>query len=248
PWDLPRRIGDREGDLSPISSTGGRTTGCAQAALLRHHRGTAAEAPGRSRPRPNRPSRVAQLAVHWASTRKNASDLRPPYRSQELLPLRTREFFPTPGAQSVDSNVHDPRSVQLGHSIAKSLTHAPDLPIASLRQNDAKLVTPHAHRPTGLRPASKNNHTPRQMIQKGLAERTIDLHEVLSFVSEFGTEDLVDDVAVVRQQNETGRILVQPPDWKNPLTMPDLGNDISRDMRFARCRDTDRLMILDVEI
>src|SRR6185437_1749659 len=164
PWDLPRRIGDREGDLSPISSTGGRTTGCAQAALLRHHRGTAAEAPGRSRPRPNRPSRGAQLAVNWASTRKNASDLRPPYRSQEFLSLRTREFFPAPGAQSVDSNVHDPRSVQLGHSIAKRLAHTPDLSVSSLSQDHVKPITSGAHRSTRLRPVSKNNHAPRQMI------------------------------------------------------------------------------------
>lgn len=29
--------------------------------------------------------------------------------------------------------------------------------------------------------------------------------------------------------------------------MPDLGNDVSGDMRFARRRDTDRLMVLDIE-
>ncbi len=66
-------------------------------------------------------------------------------------------------------------------------------------------------------------------------------------MSEFSAENLVDDVAVVRQQDEAGRILVQPPDRKNPLRMADLRNDIARDMRFARGRDADRLMILDIE-
>jgi len=85
-------------------------------------------------------------------------------------------------------------------------------------------------------------------MQKGLVERMIDLHQVLSFVAEFGAENLIHDVAIVRQQDQTGRILVQPSDGENPLRMSDLSNNIPRNMRFARGRDADRLMIFDIEI
>jgi hypothetical protein len=95
--------------------------------------------------------------------------------------------------------VHDPRAVQLGHSIAERQAHTPDLSVPSLRQDYAELIAPDAQCPTRLRLASKNHHAPRQMIQKGSVERPINLHEVLSFMSEFDTQNLIHDIAVVRE-------------------------------------------------
>ena len=34
---------------------------------------------------------------------------------------------------------------------------------------------------------------------------------------------------------------------EDPLGMPDLRNDVSSDVRLARCRDADRLMVLNVK-
>ena len=60
-------------------------------------------------------------------------------------------------------------------------------------------------------------------------------------------QDLVDDIAVIGQENETRRILVEPSDGKNPLTMFDFRNDVPRHVQFSRRRHSDRLMIFDID-
>jgi hypothetical protein len=147
-----------------------------------------------------------------------------------LFSLLTPELFPLADAQPFDGYVHNPRPVQRGHSIAKRVTHAPDLPVPSLGQDDAKLIAPDARHLTGPRDASENDDSAGHAIQECLVERTIDLHEILPFMSEFGAENLVHDVPIVRQQDETRRIFIQPSDGENPFWVPDLRNDIAGDM------------------
>ena len=127
------------------------------------------------------------------------SHLKPSDGFQQLLSLLTREFLPLAGAEAIDRDVHDPGSMQHDDPIAKRLAHPSDLPIPSLGQDNAETVTPDSTHSAGFRPAAENHHALRHVIQKGLIERTIHPHEILSLVSEFSTEDLVHDVAVVRQ-------------------------------------------------
>jgi hypothetical protein len=92
--------------------------------------------------------------------------------------------------------------MKFDHPVAQRLTHPPDLPVSSFRQDDAKLITPDARHPTGPRDASENDDSAGHVVQERLVERAMDLHEVLSLMAEFGTENLVHDIAVVGQQDK----------------------------------------------
>ncbi len=171
-----------------------------------------------------------------------------PHGPEQPVPLAILQVFPFARFQPFDGYVHDPRAMERDHSIAERLAHAPNLPVSPLGKHDSKPIAPHPSRPTRLRLAAENDHAPRHSIQEGSVKGAIHLHEIFPFVAEFGAEDVVDDVAVVRQQNQTGRIFVQPSDRKYPLMMPDLRNDVSGNVSLARRRHADRLMVLDVEM
>ena len=127
-----------------------------------------------------------------------------PNSVQQLRSLLIRELLPLADTQPVDRDVHDPGSMQQDHPIAERMAHPSDLPIPPLGQDNTKPVRPDPTHSAGLRPAAENHDALRHMIQKGLIERTIHPHEILSFMAEFRTENLVHDVTVVRQQDEPG--------------------------------------------
>lgn len=171
-----------------------------------------------------------------------------PYGPEQLLPLPILKLFPFARFQPFDGHVHDPRTVELDHAIAERVAHAPDLPIPPLGENNPKPIASHPSHLTRLRLAAENNHASSHLIQECLTKGAIYLHEIFSFVTEFGAEDSVDDVAVVRQQNETGGIFIQPSDRENTLMVPDFRDDISGNMSLTRRRHSDWLMVLDVEM
>jgi len=133
------------------------------------------------------------------------------------------------------------------HPVTERPAHPSDLPVEPFCEDDAKPIAPYAGRLTPLRLFSEYLYAAGHLVQKRLAEWTVDLYEILPLVAELGAKNLVDNVAVVRHEDETGRVLVQPSDWENPLGMPDFLDDIPVDMRLARRRDTDRLMIFDID-
>src|SRR5579862_6707174 len=63
-----------------------------------------------------------------------------------------------------------------------------------------------------------------------------------------GTQDLVDDVTVVRQENEPLGILVQTPDRKDAFGVPDQINDVVLDVGFGRAGDPGRLVQSNVNL
>jgi hypothetical protein len=107
-------------------------------------------------------------------------------------------------SQLCDSDVHNPRPVELRHSIAKHLAHTPDLAVSSLGENNAKLIASHSSHSARLRLTPKYDHASRHLIEKCLVKSAINLYEIFPFMTEFGTENFVDDIAVIRQQDETG--------------------------------------------
>src|SRR5277367_821600 len=64
----------------------------------------------------------------------------------------------------------------------------------------------------------------------------------------FGAKDFVDDVAVVRQEDETFGVLVQPPDRKDAFGMPDKSDDVVFDMGFGGGGDSHRFVEGDVDL
>src|ERR1700688_3033994 len=63
-----------------------------------------------------------------------------------------------------------------------------------------------------------------------------------------GAEDLVDDVAVVRQENQTLRVLVQTPDRKNAFGVPDEVDDVVLDVGLGGAGHSDRLVESEADL
>src|SRR6202022_2670400 len=66
--------------------------------------------------------------------------------------------------------------------------------------------------------------------------------DVLLFMIVFGTEDLIDDVAVVRQEDQTLRVLVQAPDRKDAFWVPDEVDDVVLDVGLRGAGHSHRLI------
>jgi hypothetical protein len=66
-------------------------------------------------------------------------------------------------------------------------------------------------------------------------------------VPEFRPQNGVDDIPVVREKNQAGRVLIQAADRKDPLPMADFRDDVTEYVGLAGRRDADRLVVLDID-
>src|SRR3546814_5163752 len=63
----------------------------------------------------------------------------------------------------------------------------------------------------------------------------------------FRTQDLVDDVAVAGQQDQTTGILVEAADRENAFAMADKVDDVAGNVALGRAGDADRLVERDID-
>ena len=91
-------------------------------------------------------------------------------------------------------------------------------------------------------------HAARHHLQRQIGDRPIYADDVFFLVIVFRTQDLVDDVAVVGQQDQALGILVQPANGEYPLGMADQVDDIAVDMRLCRAGDSHRFIESDVNL
>ena len=72
-------------------------------------------------------------------------------------------------------------------------------------------------------------------------------HDVLLLVAVLRAQHLVDDVAVVGEQDQALRILVEAADREDPLGVVDEVDDVAGDVPLGRAGDADRLVERDVD-
>lgn len=82
--------------------------------------------------------------------------------------------------------MHDADTMQRHHAISEGLTHAPDLPISSFRQNNPEPFGRHPFHPTGFGWAPEYDHSCGHLIEKRLIEWTVDRHLVFPFMAVLG--------------------------------------------------------------
>ena len=135
------------------------------------------------------------------------------------------------------------------HLVAEERAHAADLAVQALRQHDAEgrgADAPHFAR---LGDRAEDAHAARHAVEKDLGHRPVDRDDVFLLVLVLAAQDLVDDVAVVGQQDQPFGVLVEPADRKDALA----GSSRSRAMLPATCAlggagDADRLVERDVDV
>ena len=99
-----------------------------------------------------------------------------------------------------------------------------------------------------LRHRASGSRTPAAMRSTNVVvEPAIDRDDVLLLVVVLGAQHLVDDVAVVREQDQALGVLVEPADREDPLGMVDEVDDVALDVALGRARDADRLVERDVD-
>ena len=142
--------------------------------------------------------------------------------------------------------MHDPDTVERTHSVPEDMAHAPDLSIPTLRQDDAEPCGAQSLNLTGLRPTAQNHDSPGHPIEERLIEGSIHRHFIFPFMTKLRPKNLVDDIPVVRQENEPRRVFVETADREDAFRVADRGNNVARHVGFARRRHPDRFVVLDV--
>ncbi len=113
-----------------------------------------------------------------------------------------RQVFPLPGRQVPQPDMHDPDPVQGDNAISQLLTHATNLPVPPLRQNNLEFLrTPSAYR-AGTRRFSQDGDPLGHAIHKELIIGPVHPHEIFFFMAMLGPEDLVHDVSIIGQQDQ----------------------------------------------
>ena len=143
--------------------------------------------------------------------------------------------------------MHDPNTMQTEHPIPQDLAHAPNLSIPPLGEDNAEQGWTESFNPARFARTVENDNPLSHAVNERVIEWMIDGHLVFPLMPMLRSQNLVHDVPVVREQDETGRVLVESADWKDPLRMADFRNDITRYMRLTGRRHTHRLVILDIE-
>jgi hypothetical protein len=144
-------------------------------------------------------------------------------------------------------DVHDAHALQPSHRVIEVFAHAADLAIEPLGQHDAKRVAPDLRDLARIRHRAEDRHTRCHAVEEILRQRSIDRDDVFLFVLVLRAQHAVDDVAVVRQQDQPLGILVEAPDRKDALAMPDEVHDVVRHLAVRRAFDADRLVEGQVE-
>ena len=137
--------------------------------------------------------------------------------------------------------------MQHEHPIPQHLAHAPDLSIASFGQDDAEPCGTEPVNPAGLGRTVENIDPLGHALDERLIEGMIDGYLIFSFMPVLGSENLVYNVSVVREQDEAGRVLVESTDGKYSLRVADFRDNVSSHMRLTGRRHAYRLVILDIE-
>src|SRR5450631_738023 len=167
---------------------------------------------------------------------------------QQAGRFRIGQVAPLARRQIAQMDVADAYALQALHPVAERRTHAADLPIESLGENQANGFPVDAAHLARLGYGTGYLHAARQHGKREVRDRAIDGDDVLLFVIIFRAQQFIDDIAVVGQQNQTFGILVQSPDGKNPVAVADQIDDVVLDVRLGRAGGSHRLVEHNVDL
>lgn len=157
------------------------------------------------------------------------------------------QVAPLSDLEIVQLDVHDPYSFQLAYLIAECLAHPSDLAVESLGEDDLEDTVADFGYSARLGDSSENADATGHALQKWRGDRLVDGDDVLFFVIVFCPQYFIDDISIVRQQNQPLRVLVQATDRENALRMIHKINDVPFDMQLGRAGDADGLVQGDVD-
>ena len=150
---------------------------------------------------------------------------------------------------NIQADIHDADALQLHDFIAEVFAHTADLPVESLGQDDVE------HLGAELFDLAFVGHGPEygdavgHALDKLRVDGPVDSHHIFLFVVVFCAQDLVDDVPVAGQENQSLAVFVESADGENPLGVLDVVDDVvafGLDIRGAD--DPDGLIEGDIDV
>lgn len=189
-----------------------------------------------------------RFTVHpWAADRSAVSP--DAAIRQQSAQLRLAQVPPFAHGQRAQFDVDDAHPLQAADLVAEHGAHAPDLPVEALGEHDAEGIGAHFPGAAGLGAhlQLRQVHAGTHAADEARRQRPVHRHHVFLLVIVLGAQDLVDDIAVAGEQNQTVGFLVQTPDGKDALAVADEVHDIAAHMPFRGAGDAHRLVERDVD-
>ena len=160
------------------------------------------------------------------------------------------------GLKPSKGDIHDPDALKCANSIVQRLTHAADLAVQSLSKDDPECEFVDLLDGAGACDGIKYRHTGSHFLEKFGCDLFIDAHDIFLFMIIACAENLIDNIAVVGQQNKTFRILVETSDGEDPFFIADEIDDIvgiatvgrtDNTLRFVKGNE-DQILVLRYEL
>jgi hypothetical protein len=147
-----------------------------------------------------------------------------------------------PGSRPISS------PLQFPDREAQGLAHAPYLPVQPLGQDDAEHVLGDPPRSCRARDLAQDFHAACKGGEKFIGHRAVNRHHVFLLVAVLGTQQLIDDVAVVGQQDQPLGELVQPPDREDSRPVRHEVDDVVPHPPICRALDARWLVQRNVNV
>lgn len=170
------------------------------------------------------------------------------------IELRVGSFFEFPKTNILDSD-----TLQALHSISTCFDHAPNLAVFSFFQKNRKFSTRDpldltwtcliASRMLVLSFTffQRNHDSFSHRIEMGIIDRSEYLHDIFFFVFVSGMHEIIREAPVIREEDESRRLLIETTDRKDAFRNVDDIENPRVFMRHTRAHDTIRLVHLIVD-
>ena len=165
----------------------------------------------------------------------------------QFFPFLCCDLSVFPFFDPVQSQIHDPDPFQLLYLISQIPAHSADLPVQSLCQNDPELFFSCPFYPAFARCRAKfhKRNTVCHTLQKCIRHRTVHGNKIFFFMHISRPHNFVDNLTVIRQQQQSFRLFIQTPDRIDPFRIMQEINHIIFFPFFRRADNTRRLVKRD---
>jgi len=144
-------------------------------------------------------------------------------------------------------HVDDAHAAQLGDAVAERGRHQADLPVQTLGEHDAKAELRDLARAAGLGHLAVDAHALGHAGEEFVGDGLVHADQVFLLVVVLCAQDLVDDVAVAGEQDQSLGVLVESPDREDALRVVDEVHDVAGHGLVGGAGDAHRLVQRDVD-
>ena len=151
----------------------------------------------------------------------------------QILEFMLRERPPMPAGQIAEPKISDSNTQKMFDAVSDGLKHAPNLPIYSLPQDNAKTRRREGTKARNLRALAIKNNSAQQLWSKRRIPRSIQCDLIFLVDLETGVGESLGQFAIVRQKQQTFCLRIET-------------SDIEESRKFFRQEIKDRVARMEI--